>query len=214
MMDGAVGTTAALGEQGWEIHKSVAEILGLPAATITNQVVQRDNHVEFISVLANIASTLDKIGLEIRSLQRTELMEVGEYFDPEKQVGSSTMPHKMNPITAERICGVARIVKSYVNAALDNNPLWHERDLTNSSCERIMFPESCILTDYILNLTIKLMNNLVFYDENIERNLNLTNGLIMAERLMAELTRAGMGKQTAYGIVRKMPLKLIKKNCY
>jgi adenylosuccinate lyase len=172
MMDGAVGTTAALGEQGWEVHKTVAEILGLPAATITNQVVQRDNHVEFIGVLANIASTLDKIALEIRSLQRTEIMEVGEYFDPEKQVGSSTMPHKMNPITAERICGVARIVKSYINAALDNNPLWHERDLTNSSCERIMFPESCILTDYILNLTIKLMNNLVFYDENIERNLN------------------------------------------
>ena len=188
MMDGAVGTTAALGEQGWEIHKSVAEILGLPAATITNQVVQRDNHVEFISVLANIASTLDKIGLEIRSLQRTELMEVGEYFDPEKQVGSSTMPHKMNPITAERICGVARIIKSYVNAALDNNPLWHERDLTNSSCERIMFPESCILTDYILNLTIKLM-----------------------ERLMAELTRAGMGKQTAYGIVRKNAIKANKE---
>ena len=186
MMDGAVGTTAALGEQGWEVHKTVAEILGLPAATITNQVVQRDNHVEFISVLANIASTLDKIGLEIRSLQ-------------------------MNPITAERICGVARIVKSYVNAALDNNPLWHERDLTNSSCERIMFPESCILTDYILNLTIKLMNNLVFYDENIERNLNLTNGLIMAERLMAELTRAGMGKQTAYGIVRKNAIKANKE---
>ena len=212
MMDGAVGTTAALGEEGWEIHKTVAEILELPAATITNQVVQRDNHVEFIMVLANLASTLDKIGLEIRSLQRTELAELGEYFDPEKQVGSSTMPHKMNPITAERICGVARIVKAYVNAALDNNPLWHERDLTNSSCERIMLPESCILTDYILNLTIKVMNNLVFYDENIEKNLNLTNGLVMAERLMAELTRAGMGKQTAYGIVRKNAIKAKKEN--
>ena len=211
MMDGAVGTTAALGEIGWDIHKKVAEILGLPAARITNQVVQRDNHVEFISVLANIASTLDKIALEIRSLQRTEIMEVGEYFDPEKQVGSSTMPHKMNPITAERICGVARIIKSYINAALDNNPLWHERDLTNSSCERIMFPESSILCDYILNLTIKLMSNLVFYDENIERNLNLTNGLIMAERLMAELTRAGMGKQTAYGIVRKNAIRANKE---
>ena len=211
MMDGAVGTTAALGTDGWKIHKTVARILDLPPAKITNQVVQRDNHVEFISTLANIASTLDKIALEIRSLQRTEIMEVGEYFDPEKQVGSSTMPHKMNPITAERICGVARIVKSYVNAALDNNPLWHERDLTNSSCERIMFPESCILTDYILNLTIKLMSNLVFYDENIERNLNLTNGLIMAERLMAELTRAGMGKQTAYGIVRKNAIKANKE---
>ena len=102
-------------------------------------------------------------------------------------------------------------VKSFVNAALDNNPLWHERDLTNSSCERIMFPESCILTDYILSLTIKLMSNLVFYDENIERNLNLTNGLIMAERLMAELTRSGMGKQTAYGIVRRNAIKANKE---
>ena len=211
MMDGAVGTTAALGTDGWLIHKKVSEILGLRPAPITNQVLQRDNHVEFIATLANIATTLSKIALEVRNLQRTEIQELGEYFDPEKQVGSSTMPHKMNPITAERICGVARIVKSYVNAAMENNPLWHERDLTNSSCERIMFPESCILTDYILNLTIKLMNNLIFYDENIERNLNFTNGLIMAERLMAELTRAGMGKQTAYGIVRKNAIKANKE---
>ncbi|MDL2246298.1 adenylosuccinate lyase [Methanobrevibacter sp. OttesenSCG-928-K11] len=212
MMDGAVGTTAALGEEGWEIHKKVSKILGLPPATITNQVVQRDNHLEFIMVLANIATTLDKISLEIRNLQRTEIMEVGEYFDPEKQVGSSTMPHKMNPITAERIGGVSRIIKSYVIAAMENNPLWHERDLTNSSCERIMFPESCILTDYILNLTINLMSNLVFYEDNIEKNLAMTNGLIMAERLMAELTRSGMGKQTAYGIVRKNAIKANKEN--
>ncbi|MBQ3473125.1 MAG: adenylosuccinate lyase [Methanobrevibacter sp.] len=211
MMDGAVGTTAALGTQGWEVHKKVSEILGLKPAPITNQVLQRDNHVEFIATLANIATTLSKIALEVRNLQRTEIQELGEFFDPEKQVGSSTMPHKMNPITAERICGVARIVKSYVNAAMENNPLWHERDLTNSSCERIMFPESCILTDYILALTIKLMNNLIFYDENIERNLNFTNGLIMAERLMAELTRAGMGKQTAYGVARKNAIKANKE---
>lgn len=211
MMDGAVGTTAALGTQGWEVHKKVSEILGLKPAPITNQVLQRDNHVEFVASLANIATTLSKIALEVRNLQRTEIQELGEFFDPEKQVGSSTMPHKMNPITAERICGVARIVKSYVNAAMENNPLWHERDLTNSSCERIMFPEACILTDYILNLTIKLMNNLIFYDENIERNLNFTNGLIMAERLMAELTRAGMGKQTAYGVARKNAIKANKE---
>lgn len=212
MMDGAVGTTAALKEDGWEIHKKTSKILGLTPASITNQVVQRDNHVEFIMVLANIATTLDKIGVEIRSLQRTEIMEVGEFFDPEKQVGSSTMPHKMNPITAERICGISRIIRSYVVAAMENNPLWHERDLTNSSCERIMFPEACILTDYILNLTIKLMNNLVFYEENIEKNLNLTNGLIMAERMMAELTRKGMGKLTAYGIVRECAIKANKED--
>lgn len=212
MMDGAVGTTAALGEIGWEVHKKVAEILNLPPAKITNQVLQRDNHAEFMMVMANIATTLDKIALEIRNLQRTEIMELGEYFDPEKQVGSSTMPHKMNPITAERICGVSRVIRSYVVAAMENNPLWHERDLTNSSCERIIFPEACILTDYILNLTIKLMSNLVFYNENIERNLNLTNGLIMAERLMADLTRGGMGKQTAYGIVRECAIKANKEN--
>jgi len=210
MMDGAVGTTAALGETGWDVHKIVARILDLPPALITNQVVQRDNHNEFMMVMANISTTLDKIALEIRNLQRTEIMEVGEYFDPEKQVGSSTMPHKMNPITAERICGVSRVVRSYVVGTMENNPLWHERDLTNSSAERIMFPEACILTDYILNLTIKLMSNLVFYEDNIERNLNLTNGLIMAERLMAELTRAGMGKQTAYGVVRKCAIKANK----
>ncbi|MEM4196304.1 MAG: adenylosuccinate lyase, partial [Methanothermobacter sp.] len=150
MMTGAVGTTAALGEDGLEVHERVSEILGLEPVLISNQVVQRDNHAEFIMVLANIATTLDKIALEIRNLQRTEIMEVGEKFDPEKQVGSSTMPHKMNPITAERICGIARVIRSYVVAALENNPLWHERDLTNSSSERIILPEACILTDYIL----------------------------------------------------------------
>ncbi len=212
MMTGAVGTTAALGVEGLRVHEKVSEILGLEPVSISNQVVQRDNHAEFMMVMANIATTLDKIALEIRNLQRTEIMEIGEKFDPEKQVGSSTMPHKMNPITAERICGVSRVVRSYVVAAMENNPLWHERDLTNSSCERIIFPEACILTDYILNLSLKLMGNLVFYPENIEKNLNLTRGLIMAERLMAELTRKGMGRQTAYALVRKCAIKANKDN--
>ncbi|MEW6010913.1 MAG: adenylosuccinate lyase [Euryarchaeota archaeon] len=212
MMTGAVGTTAALGVEGLKVHEKVSEILGLEPVSISNQVVQRDNHAEFMMVMANIATTLDKIALEIRNLQRTEIMEIGEKFDPEKQVGSSTMPHKMNPITAERICGVSRVVRSYVVAAMENNPLWHERDLTNSSCERIIFPEACILTDYILNLSLKLMGNLVFYPENIEKNLNLTRGLIMAERLMAELTRKGMGRQTAYALVRKCAIKANKDN--
>ncbi|MDR2623134.1 MAG: adenylosuccinate lyase [Methanobrevibacter sp.] len=212
MMDGAVGTTAALGEIGWEVHKKVSEILSLPYAKITNQILQRDNHAEFMMVMANIATTLDKIALEVRNLQRTELNELGEFFDPEKQVGSSTMPHKMNPITAERVCGVSRVIRSYVVGTLENNPLWHERDLTNSSSERIMFPEACILTDYILNLTIKLMSNLEFHQENIEKNLNLTNGLVMAERLMAELTRKGLGRQTAYRLVRQSAIKANKEN--
>jgi adenylosuccinate lyase len=122
------------------------------------------------------------------------------------------MPHKMNPITAERISGVSRVIRAYVVPALENNPLWHERDLTNSSCERIILPEACILTDYIITLTLKVLNKLVFYPENIEKNLNVTNGLIMAERFMAELTRKGMGRQTAYAIVRKCSIEANKTN--
>jgi len=207
MVTGAVGTTAALGEEGLKVHLKVSRLLGLEPALISNQVIQRDNHAEFIMVLANIATTLDKIALEIRNLQRTEIMEVGEKFDPEKQVGSSTMPHKMNPITAERICGLARVIRSHVITALENDLLWHERDLTNSSPERIIFPESCILTDYLLHLTTNLIENLVFFDENIEKNLKLTNGLIMAERLMAELAKRGMGRQTAYRLVKECAIK-------
>ena len=212
MMTGAVGTTAALGSDGLAVHRKFSEVLDLKPVLISNQVVQRDNHAEFIMDLANTASTLDKMALEIRNLQRTEIKEMGESFDPEKQVGSSTMPHKMNPITAERICGISRIIRAYVTPALENNPLWHERDLTNSSCERIMLPESCILTDYLLKLSLKLFNNLVFYPENIEKNLNLTNGLIMAERVMAELTRRGAGRQTAYALVRNCALKANQQN--
>lgn len=207
MMTGAVGTTAALGEVGYDIHMRVSEILGLNPVHISNQVVQRDNHAEYVMTLANICSTLEKMALEVRNLQRTEIMEVGEKFDPKKQVGSSTMPHKRNPITGERICGISRVVRSYVNAALQNNPLWHERDLTNSSCERIILPESAILTDYILNLSIKLFGKLEFHEDNIERNLNLSNGLIMAERFMSKLTQKGMGRQSAYSLVRSCAME-------
>ena len=212
MMTGAVGTTAALGETGYEIHMRVSEILGLNPVHISNQVVQRDNHAEYVMTLANLCSTLEKMALEVRNLQRTELSEVGEKFDPEKQMGSSIMPHKRNPITGERICGVSRVVKSYVNAALQNNPLWHERDLTNSSCERIILPESAILTDYILNLSIKLFSKLDFYDENIERNLNASNGLVMAERFMSQLTQKGMGRQSAYALVRRCAMDAYAEN--
>ena len=207
MMTGAVGTTAALGDVGYVIHMRVSEILGLNPVHISNQVVQRDNHAEYVMTLANICSTLEKMALEVRNLQRTEIMEVGEKFDPKKQVGSSTMPHKRNPITGERICGVSRVVRSYVNAALQNNPLWHERDLTNSSCERIILPESAILTDYILNLSLKLFGKLEFHEENIERNLNLSNGLVMAERFMSKLTQKGMGRQSAYSLVRSCAME-------
>ena len=211
MMTGAVGTTAALGKKGLAVHKKVSQILGLKPVLISNQIVQRDTHAEFLMDLANIASTLEKMALEIRNLQRTEINEVGESFDPRKQVGSSTMPHKMNPITAERICGISRVIRAYVAPTLQNNPLWHERDLTNSSCERIIIPESCMLTDYIIKLSLKLFKNLIFKPENIERNLNLSNGLIMAERVMAELTRKGVGRQTAYALVRVCSMDAYEK---
>lgn len=211
MMTGAVGTTAALGVDGLKVHQTFSKILGLKPVLISNQVVQRDNHAEFIMHLANLASTLDKMALEVRNLQRTEIKEIGENFDPAKQVGSSTMPHKMNPITAERICGISRVIRSHTIPALENNPLWHERDLTNSSCERIIFPESCLLTDYLLVLTLKLFDKLIFYDENIEHNLNITHGLIMAERVMAELTRRGSGRQTAYALVRNCSVEANQK---
>lgn len=212
MITGAVGTFAALGKKGLEVNKRVSEKLGLKPVLISNQIIQRDNHAEFIMVLANIASTLDKIGTEIRNLQRTEIWEVYEKFDIEKQVGSSAMPHKMNPITAERICGLSRVIRSYVTSALENNVLWHERDLTNSSPERIIFPEACILTDYILELTFKILKDLKFNDKNIEKNLNLTKGLIMAERIVSKLVENGMGRQTAYKIVRDCAIKSIKEN--
>jgi len=211
MMTGAVGTTAALGKKGLAVHKKVSQILGLKPVLISNQIVQRDAHAEFLMDLANIASTLEKMALEVRNLQRTEINEVGESFDPRKQVGSSTMPHKMNPITAERICGISRVIRAYVAPTLQNNPLWHERDLTNSSCERIIIPESCMLTDYIIKLSLKLFKNLIFKPENIERNLNLSNGLIMAERVMAELTRKGVGRQTAYALVRVCSMDAYEK---
>ncbi len=211
MITGAVGTAAALGNEGIAVHEKVAEILGLKPVLISNQVVQRDVHAEFIMILANIAGTLEKICVEIRNLQRTEIGEVGEKFDPKRQVGSSTMPHKMNPIIAERVCGISRVIRSYVIPALENNPLWHERDLTNSSCERIIFPEACVLTDYILDLTVKTLKNLVFYPENIEKNLNITSGQIMAERIVSELTKRGVGRQTAYDTIRDCSMEAYEK---
>lgn len=208
-MTGAVGTQAAFGPKAQRIQKAVMADLGLGSVEVSNQVVQRDRHAEFMLLLALIAETLNKIATEIRNLQRTEIDEVREGFG-KKQVGSSTMPHKMNPIHAERIGGVARVIRADAMAALDNIPLWHERDLTNSSCERIIIPESCILTDYILQLSINLVDNLVFNKENIKRNLNMTQGRIMAESVMIKMTDKGVSRQDAHSIVRKCALKSYK----
>ncbi|OYT54047.1 MAG: adenylosuccinate lyase [Candidatus Altiarchaeales archaeon ex4484_2] len=205
-LTGAVGTQAALGGKGIELQRYMMEDLGLKPVKVSNQVIQRDRHAEFLLNLALIAETLNKISTEIRNLQRTEVGEVSEGFGKD-QVGSSTMPHKMNPIYAERICGLSRIIKADAFASLDNIPLWHERDLTNSSCERIIIPESCILTDYILNLCIDLIRNLVFDKKAIERNLNLTQGRVMAESVMVALVSKGLGRQEAHKLTRDCALE-------
>jgi len=205
-MRGAVGTAASFGENALEIERLVMEDLGLRPALITNQLVPRDLYAELAMFLALVASTLDKIGLEIRNLQRTEILEMSEPFG-EKQVGSSTMPHKRNPIRTEKVCGLARILYSNVIPALLNNPLWHERDLTNSSVERVILPESFVLLDEMLRVTIRVLKGLEFFPENVERNLYLTKNLIMAEPLMLKLTERGMGRQEAHELVRQLAMK-------
>ncbi|AEH07453.1 adenylosuccinate lyase [Methanothermococcus okinawensis] len=212
MITGAVGTMAALGKDGMKIHKRVGEILGLNPVLISNQVIQRDRHAEFMATLALIAQTLNKIGITVRSMQRTEIKELEEEFDASKQTGSSTMPHKRNPITFEQICGLSRVIKTNALAEFDNIPLWEERDLTNSSPERCLFPESCVLLDHILNLAIKGMRKLTVNIENVNRNLELTKGLIMAERVMITLAKKGMGRQTAHEVVRKCAMKAHDEN--
>ncbi|AIU70684.1 adenylosuccinate lyase [Thermococcus eurythermalis] len=209
-MRGAVGTAASFGEKALEIERLVMEDLGLKPALITNQLVPRDLYAELMMFLALVASTLDKIGLEIRNLQRTEILEVSEPFG-KRQVGSSTMPHKRNPIRTEKVCGLARVIYSNVIPALLNNPLWHERDLTNSSVERVILPETFVLLDEMLRVTISVLKGLEFFPENIERNLYLTKNLIMAEPLMLKLTEKGMGRQEAHELVRQLAMRAFKE---
>ncbi|ODS42341.1 MAG: adenylosuccinate lyase [Candidatus Altiarchaeales archaeon IMC4] len=208
-MTGAVGTQAALGKKAIKIQELMMNDLDIGSVLVSNQVIQRDRHAEFIIDLALIAETLNKICTEIRNLQRTEIDEVAEGFG-KKQVGSSTMPHKRNPIIAERVCGLSRIVKSNAFAQMDNIALWHERDLTNSAPERIIIPEACILTDYILNLTTDVLENLVFNHEGIERNLAMSGGKIMAESVMMTLVEKGMGRQDAHELVRRCAMESYK----
>lgn len=203
-MSGATGTMATFGGKGMEIQKLVMKELGLKPATITNQVVQRDRHAEVLCVLALIAAMLEKIAKEIRNLQRTEIAEVSEPFRA-KQVGSSTMPQKRNPHRSERICSLARIVRANTIIALENIPLEHERDLTNSANERVIFSTSFIATDYMLKEMIGILNGLQFFEENIKRNLEFTKGLVMAERLMIHLVeKKGFGRQEAHEKVRQL----------
>jgi len=201
-MTGAVGTQASFGEKGVEIQRLVMQKLKLNPATVSTQVVQRDRHAELTMLLALVAATLDKIAKEIRNLQRTEIAEV---FEPSKarQVGSSTMPQKRNPHKSERICSLARMVKSLVLPALENVSLEHERDLTNSASERIIIPESFILLDYMLKQMHTIIEKLEFNPEMIQRNLELTRGLCMSESVMMKLVEKGMGRQEAHELLRQ-----------
>jgi len=210
-MSGAVGTMASFGEIGLKMQELVMKDLGLKSALISNQIIQRDVYAELMSILAIIASTLDKIALEIRNLQRTEILEISEPFG-KKQVGSSTMPHKRNPIRSEKISGLARVIYSNVIPALLNNPLWHERDLTNSSVERVILPETFVLLDEMLKNMKKVLLGLEFFPENIKKNLYLTKNLIMAEPLMLKLTERGMGRQEAHELVRRLAMKAFEEN--
>ncbi|MCS3900979.1 adenylosuccinate lyase [Methanococcus voltae] len=212
MITGAVGTMAAIGKNGMTVHNRVGEILGLEPVLISSQVVQRDRHAEFMAVVAMIAQTLNKIGVAVRSMQRSEIKELEEEFDASKQTGSSTMPHKRNPITFEQICGLSRVIKVNALAEFDNMVLWEERDLTNSSSERCLFPESCVLLDHILNLSIKGFRKITVNEANVQRNLEMTKGLIMAERVMMDLASKGMGRQTGHEVVRTCAMKAHEEN--
>ena len=206
-MSGAVGTQAGLGEHAARIQELVMKRLGIRAAEISTQIVQRDRYAEYACILAIITSSLDNFAMEIRELQRPEIGELFESFEKEKQVGSSTMPHKRNPEICERICGLARIVRSLVIPALENVVTWHERDLTQSSSERFVFPESCILVDYMLLLMSNVVANLRVDEQRMLRNIDLTEGRTMSEAVMMTLTRKGVNRQEAHELLRKLSIK-------
>lgn len=209
-MSGAVGTMASFGEKGFEVQRLTMERLGIEPVLIANQVVQRDRLAELQCVFGLIAGTLDKIAREIRNLQRTEISEMFEPFRQD-QVGSSTMPHKRNPHKTERVCGLARLIRSNIVPALETIALEHERDISNSSLERIIIPEGFILTDYILRQMTGILRDAVFDYENIERNLNLTLGLCLTEKVMIELVEKGIGRQDAHEMLRRLAMKCWKE---
>jgi adenylosuccinate lyase len=198
-LSGAVGT---FGHLRPEQEERICAKLGLEPAPIATQVIQRDRHAHYIATLAVLTATLDKIAVEVRHLQRTEVREAEEYFS-EKQKGSSAMPHKRNPITAEQISGLARVVRANAQAAFENVALWHERDISHSSVERVILPDSTILADYLLAKTTDLIEKLVVYPARMKKNLESTGGLIFSGQLLLDLAEAGMLREDAYRLVQK-----------
>ena len=197
-MSGAVGTFAHIGP---DAEERICARLNLRPAAVTSQVIQRDRHAAFVAALALAAALCEKIALEERHLQRTEVREAEEYF-ARGQKGSSAMPHKRNPVTSEQICGLARVVRSNAQAAFENVALWHERDISHSSVERVILPDSTILADYLLTKTTELVDRLMVYPERMRRNLEMTRGLVFSGQLLLDLASAGMMREDAYRIVQ------------
>ena len=202
-ISGAVGTFAHLEPR---LEEMVCSKLGLKAADISSQIIQRDRHAHFVSILAIIASSLEKFATEIRSLQRTEILELEEGFS-EGQKGSSAMPHKKNPILCERICGLSRVIRGNALSSLENNNLWHERDISNSSVERIVLPDTTILIDYMLKKFYFVLEKLKINKNNMEKNLRLTKGIIFSQRVLLALTNKGLSREDAY---KKVQIKTLK----
>ncbi len=202
-LSGAVGTHAHLDPR---VEAAVCEKLGLIPAALSTQIVQRDRHAEFQQTLALIGASVDRWATEFRHLQRTEVLEVEEYFSP-GQKGSSAMPHKRNPITGEKLSGLARLLRGNAQAALENVPLWHERDISHSSVERIIMPDSTILLNYMLVLLTKLVDRLIVYPENMKRNLEVTKGLYFSQSILLKLTERGLERKTAYEAVQRAAMK-------
>lgn len=210
-MSGAIGTMASFADYGFELQKQVMKELDLNPVLIANQIIQRDRHAEVILLTALVGQTLAKIATQFRILQRTEIAEMFEPFKPD-QVGSSTMPHKRNPHKSERICSLARLIKSNVIPALDNIILEDERDITNSANERVIFPENFVFLDYMIQQLINNLKGIEFDDKKIEENLNLTKGACLAEKVMVKLVDKGIGRQEGHELLRKSAIKSKKEN--
>jgi len=213
-ISGAVGTGAGFGPKALEIQGTVLGDLGLGIEEAATQVVGRDRYAEFVAILANVAASLEKFCTEVRNLQRTEIGEVAEAFEASKQVGSSTMAQKENPIASENVCSLSRIVRSLVTPALENVPLWHERDLTNSASERILIPHACVLIDEMLARTTEIFRDLRVFPDRMRANLEATKGQVMAESVMIALVGKGLGRQEAHELVRIAAQKARTKDAH
>jgi len=211
-LSGAVGTGAALGKNAFRLQEEMLKELRLGVEDVSTQIVCRDRYNELIGVLCNISASVEKFATEIRNLQRDEIGEVAEAFEAKKQVGSSTMPHKKNPITCEQICGLSRVVRGFIIPTYENSIQWHERDLCNSSSERFILPHSLILTDWILFQMNIVFKNLKVFPERMKNNLEISKGLPMAESLMTTLIGKGMGRGDAHELMRKISLKASSEN--